>query len=136
VVAGRHDEEDLMLSHSEIHANIPASDLVRARDFYTRCLGLTPTAEDESSLTFSTPGGSWFQVYETSSAGTGKHTVAQWDVEDIAAEVRDLRARGVRFEEYDLPGTEWHDGVASVPGGKVAWFIDSEGNVMCLDQRS
>jgi predicted enzyme related to lactoylglutathione lyase len=136
VVAGRHDEEDLMLSHSEIHANIPASDLNRARDFYTRCLGLTPTAEDESSLTFPTPGGSSFQVYETSSAGTGKHTVAQWDVEDIAAEVRELKAQGVRFEEYDLPGVEWQDGVASVPGGKVAWFTDSEGNVMCLDQRS
>jgi predicted enzyme related to lactoylglutathione lyase len=135
-VEGWLDEEEIMLSHSEIHANIPASDLTRARDFYTRCLGLTPTAEDESSLTFPTPRGSWFQVYETSSAGTGKHTVAQWDVEDIAAEVRELKARGVRFEEYDLPGVEWQDGVASVPGGKVAWFIDSEGNVMCLDQRS
>jgi predicted enzyme related to lactoylglutathione lyase len=133
---GRSGEEHTMLSRSEIHANIPASDLKRARDFYTRCLGLSPTAEDESSLTFPTPGGSWFQVYETSSAGTGKHTVAQWDVEDIAAEVRELKAQGVRFEEYDLPGVEWQDGVASVPGGKVAWFTDSEGNVMCLDQRS
>jgi predicted enzyme related to lactoylglutathione lyase len=133
---GAAGQEKIMLGHSEIHANIPASDLQRARDFYTRCLGLTPTSEDGSSLTFPTPGGSWFQVYETSSAGTGKHTVAQWDVEDIAAEVRDLRARGVTFEEYDLPGVEWHDGVASVPGGKVAWFLDSEGNVMCLDQRS
>jgi predicted enzyme related to lactoylglutathione lyase len=133
---GCSDKERTMLSHSEIHANIPASDLTRARDFYTRCLGLTPSAEDESSLTFPTPRGSWFQVYETSSAGTGRHTVAQWDVADIAAEVRELKARGVRFEEYDLPGVVWQDGVASVPGGKVAWFIDSEGNVMCLDERS
>ena len=98
--------------------------------------GAHPLGGGRVDLTFPTPGGSWFQVYETSSAGTGRHTVAQWDVADIAAEVRDLKARGVRFEEYDLPGVVWQDGVASVPGGKVAWFIDSEGNVMCLDERS
>ena len=124
-----------MLNQSEVHANIPASDLSRARSFYTQTLGLTPSAEDEYSITFPTPSGSWFQVYETSYAGTGQHTVAQWEVADIAGEVRDLKARGVAFEEYDLPGVEWQDGVASVPGGKAAWFKDSEGNIMCLDQR-
>jgi len=124
-----------MLIQSEIHANVPASDLKRARAFYTEVLGLTPTAEDEYSLTFPTPSGSWFQVYETSYAGTGKHTVAQWDVTDIEDEVRQLKARGVVFEEYDMPGVEWKENVASLPGGRVAWFRDSEGNVMCLDER-
>ena len=125
-----------MLIRSEVHANIPASDLKRARTFYTETLGLSPTAEDEYAITFPTPSGSWFQVYETSYAGTGKHTVAQWDVDDIDQEVRHLKSQGVEFTEYDMPGIEWKDSIASIPGGRVAWFHDSEGNVMCLDERS
>lgn len=125
-----------MLSNSEIHANIPARDLKRARTFYTEVLGLTPMAEDDVFLTFRTPGGSYFQIYETPSAGTGQHTIAQWDVDDIEQEVQELKARGVVFEEYDLPGLTWHDGIASGDMGRVAWFKDSEGNTMCLDQRA
>jgi predicted enzyme related to lactoylglutathione lyase len=125
-----------MLTRSEVHANIPAKDLRRARTFYTEKLGLSPSAEDDYTLTFSTPNGSWFQVYETQYAGTGKHTVAQWEVEDIEEEVSQLESRGVQFEHYDMPGLEWQGSVASMPVGKVAWFTDSEGNVMCLDQRS
>lgn len=126
-----------MLGDSELHANIPASDLNRARKFYTDTLGLpAPSEEDEMTLTFQTPGGSWFQIYETSYAGTGQHTIAQWVVDDIEKEVGDLRSRGVVFEEYDMPGLEWQDGIASGPFGRVAWFKDSEGNVMCIDQRA
>ena len=124
-----------MLADSEVHANIPAGDLKRARAFYTDVLGLSPTSEDAYTITFPTPSGSWFQVYETSSAGTGKHTVAQWDVGDIEEEVRLLKSRGVQFQQYDMPGVEWQDEIASIPGGRTAWFEDSEGNVMCLDER-
>lgn len=126
-----------MLTKSEVHANIPAADLKRARAFYTETLMLTPAEENEYTIKFPTPSGSWFQIYETSFAGTGKHTVAQWDVADIEDEVRQLKARGVVFEEYDMPGVEWKDSVATIPGvGRTAWFLDSEGNVMCLDQRA
>jgi len=125
-----------MLADSEVHANIPAADLKRARAFYMDVLGLTPSTEDEFAMTFPTPSGSWFQVYETSYAGTGKHTVAQWDVADIEEEVRLLKSRGVAFQRYDLPGVEWQNDIASIPGGRTAWFEDSEGNVMCLDERA
>jgi predicted enzyme related to lactoylglutathione lyase len=128
--------ERAMLGNSEIHANIPAADLKRARRFYTETLGLTPSAEDEMRLIFSTPSGSWFQLYQTSYAGTGLHTIAQWEVDDIDKEVGELRARGVVFEQDDLPGIEWRDGIASTPAGRVAWFKDSEGNTMCIDQRA
>jgi hypothetical protein len=50
--------------------------------------------------------------------------------------VKDLLARGVVFEVYeDMPGVEWNVQVATIPGmGKAAWFKDSEGNIMCVDQ--
>jgi predicted enzyme related to lactoylglutathione lyase len=127
-----------MLSSSEIHANIPASDLDRARAFYQDKLGLVPTDENRQYkvLTYTTPSGSWFQVYETTFAGTAGHTIAQWDVDDISKTVTDLKSRGVEFEQYDFPGIQWENNIASGPMGRTAWFKDSEGNILCLDERA
>ncbi len=123
-----------MLSDSRVEANIPASDLKRAREFYDM-LGLTPSAEVEGvALTYRTTGGTSFNIYETEYAGQAGHTIAQWHVDDIEAEVNDIKAKGVRFEVYDLPGVEWNGEIATIPGlGHAAWFKDSEGNIMCLD---
>ena len=50
-------------------------------------------------------------------------------------EVHDLKAKGVTFETYDMPGVSWDGEIASMEGmGRAAWFKDSEGNTMCLDQ--
>lgn len=124
-----------MLSKSEVRANIPASDLGRARAFYAEKLGLTPVEEDVTGLTYEAANGSVFAIYETTYAGQAGHTIAQWHVQNIEEEVRELRDKGVTFEEYDLPGAEWKDGIASSPVGRAAWFKDSEGNIMCIDER-
>jgi predicted enzyme related to lactoylglutathione lyase len=126
-----------MLDSATVTANIPAADLKRARSFYAEKLGLTPAAEfDGVMLLYRTAGGSPFSIYETAYAGQAGHTIAQWHVDDVEAQVRDLRAKGVTFEQYDdMPGVEWNDGIASMPGmGRAAWFKDSEGNVLCLDE--
>jgi predicted enzyme related to lactoylglutathione lyase len=126
-----------MLSSGRVEANIPAADLKRARDFYADVLGLTPTREVEGiQLMYRTEGGTTFYVYETSYAGQAGHTIAQWHVDDIESEVRDLKAKGVTFEVYeDMPGVRWDGEIASVERmGRAAWFKDSEGNTLCLDQ--
>jgi predicted enzyme related to lactoylglutathione lyase len=126
-----------MLSSSRVEANIPAGDLKRARDFYADALGLTPTRELEGvQLSYRTDGGTSFNIYETTYAGQAGHTIAQWHVDDIEAEVRDLKAKGVTFEVYeDMPGVQWDGEIARIPGmGSAAWFKDSEGNIMCVDQ--
>jgi len=126
-----------MLSSSRVEANIPAADLKRARDFYADVLGLTPTREiDGIALTYRTDGGTSFNVYETEFAGRAGHTIAQWHVDDLEAEVRDLKAKGLVFEVYDdMPGVRWDGEIASMEGmGRAAWFKDSEGNIMCVDQ--
>ena len=124
-----------MLNSGTVTANIPAADLKRAREFYAEKLGITASAEVEGMmLLYKTAGGTMFSIYETEFAGQAGHTIAQWHVDDVEAEVRDLKARGVSFEQYDMPGVEWKDGVASMPGmGKAAWFKDSEGNILCVD---
>jgi hypothetical protein len=57
-------------------------------------------------------------------------------VDDIEAEVAGLRARGVVFEEYNLPGLKTVDGIANTNAGRAAWFKDSEGNILGLIQLS
>jgi len=125
-----------MLSDSTVTANIPAADLQRAKDFYADKLGLTPVQELLGEvLVYRTRGGTSFQVYRTDYAGQAGHTIAQWHVDDIEAQVHDLKAKGVTFEKYDMPGVEWDGDIASMNGmGRAAWFRDSEGNIMCVDQ--
>ncbi len=124
-----------MLDKATVTANIPAADLARARAFYADKLGLSPTQEMEGvMLLYRTAAGSTFSVYQTEYAGQAGHTIAQWHVDDVAATVTELKAKGVGFEHYDMPGTEWTDDVASMGGmGKAAWFKDSEDNVLCID---
>jgi predicted enzyme related to lactoylglutathione lyase len=126
-----------MLSRSRVEANIPAANLKRARDFYADAMGLTPTKEIEGvQLSYRTDGGTTFNIYETAYAGQAGHTIAQWHVDDIEAEVRDLKAKGVSFEVYDdMPGVRWDGEIATLEGmGRAAWFKDSEGNILCIDQ--
>jgi predicted enzyme related to lactoylglutathione lyase len=126
-----------MLSSSRVEANIPAGDLKRARDFYADALGLTPSREiDGVAMSYRTDGGTTFNVYQTEYAGQAGHTIAQFHVDDIESDVRDLKAKGVAFEVYEgMPGVEWDGEIASIQGmGKAAWFRDSEGNILCIDQ--
>jgi catechol 2,3-dioxygenase-like lactoylglutathione lyase family enzyme len=124
-----------MLNQAQVTANVPAADLDRARRFYSEKLGLTPASEFPGMLIYQTGGGTSFSVYETEFAGKAGHTIAQWHVGDVEAEVGDLQANGVSFEVYDqMPGVEWNGVVASIPGmGSAAWFKDSEGNTLCID---
>jgi catechol 2,3-dioxygenase-like lactoylglutathione lyase family enzyme len=125
-----------MLNDSRVEANIPASDLERARDFYADKLGLVPVSEIPGiQLSYRTAGNTTFYLYLTDYAGQAGHTLAQMHVDDIETTVRDLEAKGVTFETYDMPGTTWDGVIASAPGmGKAAWFKDSEGNILCVDQ--
>ena len=126
-----------MLSESRVEANIPAADIDRAKAFYADKLGLTPSAEPFPGYArYETSNGTAFNLYQTQYAGTAGHTIAQIHVQDVEKEVGDMKARGVAFEVYDdMPGVEWRGEVAVMPEmGKAAWFKDSEGNILCVDE--
>ncbi len=123
-----------MLNDSKVTANIPAADLERARAFYADKLGLTPTDENPGGLIYATGGGTMFFLYATEYAGQAGHTIAQFHVSDVATEVKDLQSKGVTFEHYDLPDITWDGDIASAGDmGHMAWFKDSEGNILCID---
>jgi catechol 2,3-dioxygenase-like lactoylglutathione lyase family enzyme len=124
-----------MLNDSKVTANVPAADLDRARNFYADKLGLTPADENPGGLIYTTSGGTSFFLYQTEFAGQAGHTIAQFHVGSVPDEVRDLKAKGVQFETYDMPGVTWDGEVAKMEGmGNAAWFKDSEGNILCLDE--
>jgi predicted enzyme related to lactoylglutathione lyase len=124
-----------MLNDSKVTANVPVSDIDRARGFYADMLGLTPAGENPGGLIYTTAGGTTFFLYQTEYAGQAGHTIAQWHVSSVDDEVRELKAKGLEFEHYDMPGVTWEGDVATLEGmGRAAWFKDSEGNIMALIQ--
>ena len=84
-----------MLRAAPIRAYIPVSDLSRARNFYEKTLGLTPKEEYAGGVIYECGGAEVF-MYPTNNAGTSKASQAFWQVDDVEAEVIELKARGVK----------------------------------------
>jgi catechol 2,3-dioxygenase-like lactoylglutathione lyase family enzyme len=123
-----------MLSAATIHAYIPVTNVARARKFYEGTLGLQPKAEYAGGVIYECGGAQAF-MYPTPNAGTSKASQAFWQVKDVEAEVADLKKRGVKFEEYDMPGITMKDSIATGGGAKTAWFKDPDGNILAISQR-
>lgn len=122
-----------MLKTAPIRAYIPASDVARARKFYEDKVGLVPKLEFAGGVIYEC-GGTEVFLYPTPNAGTSKASQAFWHVADVEAEVADLKARGVKFEEYDMPGVAMKNSIATGGGAKTAWFKDTEGNILAVSQ--
>ena len=120
-----------MLTQS--HTVLPAADLKRLRGFYHDKLGMDPSEEHEGMLMYR-DGQAGFDAYETENAGSAKNTQMGWMTDDLDAEMARLRAVGVVFEEFDIPGMATTNGVVENDGMRSAWFRDSEGNILCLTQ--
>ncbi len=131
------------LSTSRCAARLPAQDLARARAFYAEKLGLEPFDERPGGLLYRL-GGCDFALFATSGRPSGDHTQLGFEVDDVDAVVAELRARGVVFERYDMPGVPVDAaGIAEIAGNypskrshgeRAVWFHDSEGNLLGIGQ--
>jgi catechol 2,3-dioxygenase-like lactoylglutathione lyase family enzyme len=125
-----------MFESATAHAKIAVSDVDRAKKFYGEILGFKIKDDRSDGMTYETGGGTWFLVYPSQFAGTAKSTYMSFDVEDLDAAVKELRERGVVFEEYDMPGLKTIDGIAEIQGVRGAWFKDPDGNILAVGQRT
>jgi catechol 2,3-dioxygenase-like lactoylglutathione lyase family enzyme len=121
-----------MLQNARIYAYLPAKDVKRARQFYEGKLGFEPKRELEGGVSYDFAGGTGCFLYPTPNAGTNQASQAFWYVDDVEKEMAELKAKGVVFEQYDMPGMK--DGVMISGGAKAAWFKDPEGNILALVQ--
>jgi catechol 2,3-dioxygenase-like lactoylglutathione lyase family enzyme len=125
-----------MLGNKDAVANIAVKNLDTAKKFYEDTLGLTPVgAEDQEAIVFKS-GNSTFYVYQSQYAGTNKATAVTWVVgEEMEGIVQQLKAKGITFEHYDMPGMT-RDGDVHIAGDmKVAWFKDPDGNILNIINR-
>jgi catechol 2,3-dioxygenase-like lactoylglutathione lyase family enzyme len=123
------------LERALLETTVPAQDLERARSFYAEKLGLTPTSEGQIGLRFRLADGARFRLFRSSGKASGAHTQMAMMVDDLVAVVKELRARGLQFEEYDSPSLKTTGGIADVGYAKAAWFKDSEGNLIGIAQQ-
>src|SRR5947207_13493488 len=93
-----------VLKNAAIVPYIPVSDVARDRKFYEEKVGLKPKEEYAGGVIYECGKGSWLFMYPSNGAGTSQASQAFWAVDDVAAEVGEMKSRGVVFEEYNMPG--------------------------------
>ena len=112
-------------------AMLPAKDLPRARRWYAEKLGLEPSNDmGEMGAGYTLGGGLEVFLYPTALAGSAEHTILSFSCTDLVADMAALRAKGVVFLDYDLPGIKTENGLARFGSVMNAWAKDSEGNIL------
>src|SRR3989344_7938174 len=119
-----------MLADSPVCATMAVKDLDVAKKFYGETLGLKDPKEDQAGVLFKSGCGSAIYIYQSEFAGTNKATYAAWNVSDVAAVVEELKAKGIKFNTFDLPGATWEGEIAVMGPAKAAWFNDPDGNIL------
>ena len=124
-----------MLADAPVTTILPVKDMPRARAFYEQQLGLQPLGERaDGKFAYALNGGSVLALFPKAGGTKADHTALSFQVRDIGGTIAQLEARGVVFEDYDLPGLKTVDHVCVLGSEKAAWFRDPEGNYLCLHE--
>jgi catechol 2,3-dioxygenase-like lactoylglutathione lyase family enzyme len=122
-----------MLGGKEAMATIAVKDARAARKFYEGILGLKLVSDEMPEAQVYQSGKSKVLVYQSQYAGTNEASAATWPVgNDLEKVVQALKAKGVVFEHYDLPGLTRKGDIHVGGGTKAAWLRDPDGNILAL----
>jgi catechol 2,3-dioxygenase-like lactoylglutathione lyase family enzyme len=128
-------KEIKMLGDKNAVANLAVRNLDSAKKFYADTIGLKPIGGEGEELVVFRSGNSTINVYRSDYAGTNKATAVTWTIDDVEGAVQTLKAKGVKFEHYDLPGMTRRGDVHIGGEMKVAWFKDPDGNILNIANR-
>ena len=125
-----------MLTTFPVYATLPITNVARAKKFYQKKLGLKLVSENKKMgvLYFEAGKGTRIELFMSNPPKSGD-TTASFKVKDIKSLMGKLRAKGVRFEEYNFAYLKTVNGVATIDNEKAAWFKDPSGNLLCLHQQ-
>ncbi len=123
-----------MLTQSRLTTMLPVVDVARARAFYEDLLGLRATETRADGTVVYQIDHSVLALSPRSAPANNPYTAVSFEVQDIAREVTDLKSRGVKFEDYDLPGLKTVAHVCVLGAEKAAWFKDPDGNILCVHE--
>ena len=124
-----------MLENAPMTTILPVIDMQRARGFYEKKLGLKPVGlKPDGKFVYATGSGGVLALFPKDGGTKADHTAVSFQVRDIAAAIKALKAAGVTFEDYDFPGLKTVNHVCVLGAEKAAWFKDIEGNYLCLHE--
>jgi catechol-2,3-dioxygenase len=123
-----------MLGDHPIDVVLLATDLESSKEFYAGKLGLEILNENEDAITYKCGGDSQLAVTKSTTGTADEQSQAGWRVDDLEAEIAELRSRGVEIQEYDMPGLKTVDGVADLGFALMAWIIDPHKNALGIIQ--
>ncbi len=127
-----------MFRDTESFSSFAVPDIDAARRFYGETLDLQVTDSNEAGLIeLHTGGGSPVLIYPKPDHRPAGFTVLNFVVPDIAKAVRELNAKGVQLERYDLGGDARPDelGIYRGQGPSIGWFTDPAGNIISVLER-
>src|SRR5260221_1105061 len=113
-----------MLSNNPIDVVLLAMDLAAAKDFYADKIGLPVLSESPGGVTFQCGGDTYLVVTKSNVVTKDEQTQAAFRVADVRAEVSELRRRGVKIGDYDMPGLQTQDGISDIRFAWMGWCID------------
>jgi catechol 2,3-dioxygenase-like lactoylglutathione lyase family enzyme len=123
-----------MLANASVTTMLPVKDLTRARAFYEGKLGLEPVGlKPDGKFTYECAG-TTLALFPKEGGTKADHTAVSFRVADITASIAELERAGVKFEDYDFPGLKTVGHVCVLGAEKAAWFLDTEGNILCLHE--
>ena len=124
-----------MLENAPMTTILPVIDMQRARGFYEKKLGLKPVGlKPDGKFVYATGSGGVLALFPKDGGTKADHTAVSFQVRDIAAAIKELKAAGVTFEDYDFPALKTVNHVCVLGAEKAAWFKDTEGNYLCLHE--
>jgi catechol 2,3-dioxygenase-like lactoylglutathione lyase family enzyme len=125
-----------VLSNRDAVANLAVRNIDAATRFYEDTLGLKRVGEEGPDLIVFKSGNTRLNVYQSEKAGTNQATAVTWAVgEEVESVVRELKAKGVKFEHYEMPEMKRQGDVYVDGDMKVAWFKDPDGNILNIVNR-
>lgn len=125
-----------MLGNTRVVPTIPVTDIAKAKEFYINKLGLTVVRESAMGVQLQAGGGTHLYIYQRGPS-TADHTLAGFEVDDLEANVDEMTAAGIVFEQYDFPGLKTDEkgiAVSEKEGERGAWFKDPFGNILAISQ--
>ncbi len=123
-----------MLGDHPIDVVLLATDLEASKQFYAGKLGLEILRESQEEVVYKCGGDCQLAITKSTTGTADEQTQAGWRVPDLAAELADLRGRGVEIQDYDVPGLKTVDGVADLGFALIAWIVDPHRNALAIIQ--
>ena len=125
-----------MLKNSKAFSGFSANDIEKEEEFYSGTLGLD-VSEAHGILTLRLSGGNNVIIYPKPNHVPAAFTVLNFPVDNVDLAVDELKKRGVRFEQYNLPDLKTDEkGIMRGNGPTIAWFKDPAGNILSVIEQT